>query len=332
MSVARRATAAAALATLFAAGCDTRPSGGATTATPTPASAPPAASAPPTTTAATASAQCCRILGVTGQATLSSLDGGGISRLGLGATPAPHAWVALEDATKLQTKNPRTGRELAFDGPGRVQPCNPSATGDDEEAWVQRGRFASAPGSGEAPGQEQWVVTPLGVVRYAAATAQVRVDADVSVRVAQGAAWLWVAADARRRADAAVDADGWTRLGAESAEQIVPAGTGAPNLAAAASSALAECKTAARDAWSLAHALAEKAGGPLGELPVQHVVARRRARAACAVAGLRAAALDGPERTRLTVAVRVADFTWSALPSASADAAPPAPPPPAASK
>jgi hypothetical protein len=260
----------------------------------------------------------CRVLGATGRTTYSSPDSAPMN-VGLGASPLPRIWLDLEDHAKLQTKNGATGRELAFDGPGRVQPCRPSKVGE-EEAWVLRGAFTSSPGSGEAPGQEEWVVSPLGVVRYVAATVKVGVGDGVSVRVPQGAAWAWAAPDAKADTDAALpladDDGGWTRLGVGATSSTLTwSGTTTPSRKAAEAATL-RCTRAAEDAAAIARAIgtASRDAGGLGELPVKHVLARRRARASCAVAGLRAAALPRGEGMALEATIAAAETTTRALP------------------
>jgi hypothetical protein len=110
----------------------------------------------------------CRAMAVTGSPTIA-VDGGGSRPLAM--NDFADGWVTLGAADTLTVTLPRSGRELTFVGPALVAPC---VTAD--EAWVLRGRFQGARGSGESPGAEEWVVTPFGVVRYGAAIVEVTVD------------------------------------------------------------------------------------------------------------------------------------------------------------
>jgi hypothetical protein len=225
---------------------------------------------------------------------------GGV-QLDAGAEVPLHAFIDLGKGARLATKQARTGRELGFEGPGRVQPCHAGL----EEVWVERGIVTSSPGSGEAPGQEAWVVTPLGVVRYAAAALKVDVTGAVEVWVQAGAAFAWMADDART-ADAGASDDAWIRLGTGATLQVAPK---APKIEAAG--AATQCAARARVAADLGRAVAQADAGALGDLGPRHLVARKAARAACAVAGLRAAGLAREdERAALErrIAAAEADF------------------------
>lgn len=241
----------------------------------------------------------CRVLGVFGKAPAG---------LGIGNTAPRDAWSTLLAGTRVQTKAVRTGRELAFEGPARVIPCKMSAWGE-EEAWAIGGTVTSSPGSGEAPGQEQWIVTRLGVVRYAAATAKVSAPEDgasMTVRVPQGAAWMVAADDARTDTDAEAGQDGWTRLGTGAVAETVTVAfkDAGPTPRARAETAVARCSEAAKASREVAAAIeGMEAGVPLGDLPVKDIVARRRARAFCAVAGVRVWGLPEAEGKALRSAL-----------------------------
>jgi hypothetical protein len=216
------------------------------------------------------------------------------------------AWLVLGPDARLVAKDPRTTRETTFVGPARVRAC----VGHTEESWIGSGRFESAVGAGETPGAEEWVVTPLGVVRYMAAKVAVDVAADTgnagkgsvsTVSLGSGAAFLWMPGDvhlasrnASKAADAAVaattfvDDDGWTRM----TEGVLglSAAAGRPKVDAvdAARAGVGECTALSRKA----HDLADKIlAGPLasdgGAVAKDQVRTRRLARAACAVASLR---------------------------------------------
>ncbi len=135
-------------------------------------------------------------------------------------------WLTLGKDARLVAKDPRTTRETTFVGPARVRAC----VAHREESWLVAGRFESAIGAGETPGAEEWVVTPLGVVRYMAAKVAVEVRArDTAVGVGSGPAFMWLdagvrvtrargasATDAGALAEAGVgptvDDDGWLRM------------------------------------------------------------------------------------------------------------------------
>ena len=108
---------------------------------------------------------------------------------------------------------------------------------------------------------------------------------------------------------------GWTRLGTGALPALTWTGKTGASLKVA-EAATTSCTRAAQDAATLAREIAAAAAdaGALGELPVLHVLARRRARASCAVAGLRVAALPLGEGTALAGAIASAESTYHALP------------------
>jgi hypothetical protein len=184
----------------------------------------------------------------------------------------PDGWLALGDGSKLVAKDPRTARETTFVGPSRLRACVDGA----EESWVAEGAFESSTGAGELPGAEEWVVTPHGVVRYAAA--RVRVDvrpSGTTATIGTGVAFVWPP----QRADAGADAEGWQRVEGGGAVQIPRGGD------ADASSALARCTALARRTQSLTEALLS--GGADAGVVREQVTSRRVARAACVLAHLR---------------------------------------------
>jgi hypothetical protein len=226
------------------------------------------------------------------------------------------AWLVLAPDSRLVAKDPRTTRETTFVGPARVRAC----VGHTEESWVASGRFESAVGAGETPGAEEWVVTPLGIVRYMAAKVAVDVAADgpkeskATISLGSGVAFLWLpgdvhAADSRAasKTDGAVaattfvDEDGWTRM----TEGVLglSAAAGRPKLDAARAD-VGVCTTLSRKAKDLA---AQILSGPLtasgtgdgggeGAVAKEQVRTRRLARAACSVAALRVDGLPpGPK-------------------------------------
>jgi len=113
----------------------------------------------------------CRVIAVSGKGVVSQPGDAGAHAIALG--DAVDAWIDLEPAARVTVKEPRTGRELLFEGGARALPC-----AEETESWLARGAFYGSRGSGEKPGAEQWVVTPSAVVRYGAATVDVTVAAD----------------------------------------------------------------------------------------------------------------------------------------------------------
>jgi hypothetical protein len=269
----------------------------------------------------------CRAIGVTGTIAVAETDGGVVS---IGAE-APAAWLDLPEGAHLQTKHPATGRELSFDGPGRVLPCvasrgratdgtsglRPAWSAPEEEAWIAWGVVASAP-SGEAPGQEEWLVTPLGVVRYTAAQVKVYVDrAERRLRVStmSGAAFAWTPDGITVATDpevaAARDTDGWVRLSGAIGFVAVAKKPGSPLEDARA--ATTQCTAAAREAHDVAVALS-RPDAAISQLGSRHVTARRIARAACAVASVRVSAVGGADAgAPLSAQIASAEAAWRNL-------------------
>jgi hypothetical protein len=196
---------------------------------------------------------------------------------------------------------------------------------------VASGAFESVVGAGESPGSEEWLVTPLAVLRYAAAGLRVSVGSSAnrstSVAPVSGLAFLWLAHDARARwmTDAgAGDAggkggggaavDGWERV-ADAPVTIEPIAPVAP--VPGARTAVEACTALANRSHELATTLmAPSVGLPDASVAADAVVARRLARAACAVAALRLADLpDAPAKDALAASLKDAVEAWTALPS-----------------
>jgi hypothetical protein len=232
-------------------------------------------------------------------------------------------WLALAPGARLVVREPRTARETTVRGPGRTRLCVDS----QEEAWLAAGDFESTPGSGESPGAEQWVITPLGVVRYAAAKLVVGAGpAGTSIAVADGAAFAWPADDAKvappwgpdsgAAGPAAPDGEGWARV-TSGRVMLSPKGPSSPR--DAARSAVARCSELANRTRDLAAALLKNPAGQPAQpaQPAEQVRTRRLARAACALAHLR---MTQPEtmlqtETDLAATLRQADSAWRDLPA-----------------
>jgi hypothetical protein len=246
-----------------------------------------------------------------------------------GEPPAPlalqdrvrgEAWIALAAGGRLVVREPRTARETTVRGPGRARLCVES----QEEAWLVTGDFESSPGSGESPGAEQWVITPVGVVRYGAARLVVGAGpAGTSLAVADGAAFVWPADDAavapRPALDSGVsgpataDGEGWIRV---TGGRVMLAGKAPRSARDAARSAAARCSELATRTHDLAAALLKDPAGKQAA-PAEQVRTRRLARAACSLAHLRATQLpevEAAEASEVAATLSQADSAWRELP------------------
>ncbi len=263
----------------------------------------------------------CRAASLVGPVHLASLDGApleaGVGLLGESADVPEDDWLILDPGSRVTAKHPRSTRETTFVGPGRVRSC----VGYGEEAWLVEGKFVSTGSSGERPGAEEWVVTPVGVVRYGSAKLEVTVTAatpaapgKVEVAVSSGAAYAWTAGGASPVRPPEVlppgfpnIPDGWTRLEGPRSITLTGKAGSADQLAEGAAE---RCATEARAARDVAVAVANPDGG-LAHNATKHVIARHLARASCAVADLVLATLPaGALRTKLDAEVKEADATW----------------------
>lgn len=301
-------------------------------------------SAPPRTTPPRGpSRPVCRAIAVEGDARLD-LDADASTTIAVQERILGNSWIALSPAARLVVREPKTARETTVRGPGRARMCvdsqNGGAGGAGDESWLAAGDFESSPGSGEYPGAEQWVVTAQGVVRYAAAKVTVHArPGSASLAVAEGAAFVWAADDAGIAATpATTESEGWQRVASGGratltakapSKALSEAARNAPDAARAAA---AQCLQLATRARKLAVALLTPslhaaddplpseagAGGPAGE----QVRTRRLARAACAVAHLRAESLTEPARggEGLAQMLREGDSAWRDLPEEEAPA------------
>jgi hypothetical protein len=225
-------------------------------------------------------------------------------------------WIDLDRTGRLVSRDPRSTREASFIGPARVRAC----VDRDEESWLLRGAFDAVPGAGERPGGEEWVVLPVGVVRYASAGMRVTASArSAEARMVKGTAYVWaaggtsVAVATEAGTPPSAGEDGWIRIdeGAVARIRLDASPAFAPEEAARA--ATDRCADAAKAARSLADQISGTTGN-LGDLAPKHVVARRLARAACGVARLRVNALvPSANRDGLLARTRDAENSWRAL-------------------
>jgi hypothetical protein len=242
-------------------------------------------------------------------------------------------WLSLEAGARLVAKDPRTTRETVFHGPGRARAC----IDDSEESWIAAGTFEASVGAGETPGAEEWVATPLLLLRYEAAKASVTVPqaptAQEGVKVAAGTAYVWVAEDARatpvmgmvagdggRGAGGAPSAsdEGWTRIG--EGQSLSVAAMASPAAGHAGVTSLAFAERAVTKCGALAEASRELAslvlhGAADAAAIASQVTTRRLAHAACSVASVRAGALPETEETAtLLASLRTATAAYANLP------------------
>ncbi len=251
----------------------------------------------------------CRILEISGAVTIlpdapdaaHAGDAGGPSAdagaPAVGTTVPRGASIQLAAGAHVALKSPHTAREVSFAGPGLVRAC----MGDDDDAWVVRGTFSSVAGTGEGPGAEQWVVTPLGAVRYAGGSLTVRVtDEKTEVETTTGARVFAFAAEGATPEEGATDG-GAADAGDGNADGWDPVSKGHPwrrttkTPAGAAALALAKrefdvCREGAKSARSLATAMTFPDADLTVDAPA-HIAARRAARASCTIAAVRISAL-----------------------------------------
>ena len=263
----------------------------------------------------------------TGTGTGTARDGGMAickvmaSEGGPAASADATGWLDVAARANFTVRTLETGRELRFEGPGRIRACA------DDVALVAEGSAVGLPGSGEAPGAEQWAATACGAVRWASGVHRFTGARDVcKLQSSQGAAHLYLAEDVTAE-DVAIDGgapladaglaggtgpdggpaagtSGWRRIDARRALRLQ--GHGPLDTQAAVKSALASCERAAQTVQRLATSLTSGNAGSkaTGELAMESVVARGIARAACSVAAVRVA-LSGsraPDQTRLDAA------------------------------
>jgi hypothetical protein len=274
--------------------------------------APPITVAPRPTHSQASTKLACHVLALDGTASIEDpeRDGGAAPLLPQGLAPT-EGWVDLDKGTRFVAKDPRTTRETTFRGPARVRACVAYA----EESWVASGAFESSVGAGEAPGAEEWVITPFAVVRYAAAKLSIDVKArETDLRVESGLAFSW---SPGTEVDAGPLEDGWTRRNpgtavlSGGARGTVDRGTPVD----AARLAVDRCTTLAATSRELAKVVLSPEGSADAATIATQVTTRRLARAACAIASLRVFALPRADAAPLVHPLAEANATWNALPT-----------------
>ncbi|HXN31036.1 MAG TPA: hypothetical protein VN894_04210 [Polyangiaceae bacterium] len=253
----------------------------------------------------------CRAIAVDGDV---QLEGGAALARQDEIEPGP--WLWLSSDARLVAKDPRTTRETTFRGPGHVKPCVDLA----EESWITSGTFESAMGAGETPGAEEWVVTPLGVVRFDAARLSMEVPIrsmhdTVQLDVAEGVAFVWLAHDAAARAfdggatPSPVD-EGWARISGARATLTLTTPGSPPDGARAA---IDVCRALGESTRELAKALVGVDAD--GTTAAAQVRTRRLGRAACAVAAVRVdTVLKSAGKEKLAASLKEADGLWRSPP------------------
>jgi hypothetical protein len=259
----------------------------------------------------------------TGTGTGTARDGGMVickvmaSEGGPSASADATGWLDVGEKANFTVRTLETGRELRFEGPGRIRACA------DDVALVAGGSAVGLPGSGEAPGAEQWVATACGAARWASGVHRFAGARDVCrMQSSQGSAHLYLAEDVTAE-DVAVDggapvvgdagpgprdagANGspWQRIDARRALRLQ--GHGPLDTAIAVKSALVSCERSAQAVQRIAASMTSGDAGArsVGELAAESVAARGIARAACAVAAVRIALAGSkaPDQARLDAA------------------------------
>ncbi len=242
----------------------------------------------------------CRAIGVGGAVRIfPSLDAmGGVDAgapLALMDTLPVGSFVELGDGAKVTVKSPLTARETAFKGPGRGMFC----VDNEEKSWLLEGTFESSMGAGEAPGSEEWIFSPLGVVRYGSSNLSMQATRHrLEVHVIAGTASIFTPEDSWRRADA-----GFSLVLAPKDEKSDDR---------RATDVTAACVTQA----ALTHKIALSVANPDSGLAAanSHVNARREARALCGMAALLVAGLPASaKRSDLVEKVTKANEDWQKI-------------------
>jgi hypothetical protein len=232
----------------------------------------------------------CRAIAVKGKVT--DTDGGTSMSLG---GQLPDSIFALDEGANMTVKDPASGREVTFEGAATVRTC----VGGDPEHWLLTigGGFSATPSAGEKPGAEEWVITPFGIVRFASAMVKIRVEKQrVTVRVSSGSVSIYGPKLATPDAGAPLAAAEWTDATPTTPLDLLsPGGT---------KKLVDGCATVAKTARELGAQLVTPDAN-IGDLAPKHLEARRKARAACALA--RAASWGDAS---LFMRAEVADAEW----------------------
>ncbi len=231
-------------------------------------------------------------------------------------------WIDLPATAKFTAKSPRTLRETTYEGVGFVRPC----VDHDEEAWMIGANFSAVSPGNESPGAEEWVVTPLGVVRYTSASLFIRSDKKtIDVKVTGGNISILVPSFVRLKdgSDAGAPLDAgvgdWIRedqgfsgsLSSTISDDKLP------------QAAIDACASAAAATKAIAVQL-EAPDASLGVLGGAHTEQRRLSRGLCSIARVLVARIPDdkpgapPSKTKpkiqLVAAIDAAEKDWRTLP------------------
>ncbi len=191
------------------------------------------------------------------------------------------AWIDIGTHGRLQVEVLRSDRELVFLGPAIVEPC----TRGEERASLLIGRFESALALMHGPRAEEWIVTPFSVVRYESAALTIDVEtSQTTAELTQGQAAAFGDTDA-------------------AFAPLLPGvrlrWTGAPVDLAGAATAVTRCESDV----AAARTLDAKPGSVTSDERAR--AAHGAARACCAIAELRVAALTAPSEARASLVLRM---------------------------
>jgi hypothetical protein len=192
------------------------------------------------------------------------------------------------------------------------------------------GLFSAVSPGNESPGAEEWLITPLGVVRYTSATLFVRFDKkSIDIKVTGGNASILVPSFSKLKDG--VDGGG-SALGAGVSDWIREDQGFSGTLSASLTddklpaAAIAACASSAANAKAIALSL-DLPDASVGVLGAAHTDARRLARGLCSVARVivaklpddkpsaQGAAANSPtSKTKLQVSIDTAEKDWRTLP------------------
>jgi hypothetical protein len=232
----------------------------------------------------------CRVMTVSGVA--KSAGGASLKK---GELLAGERWLELEPGASLRLKHTASGREVSFDGPGRLLP----SVAGEEDLVVGLGTLHIQGHSGVRPGAQVVVGTPFGSVRYVDAQATLRVEPQV-LSLTEASGMLTYVPPTPDAEPLRVALPAWRR-------EQTPAN---------AEAALGACTELADAAAARARELLTQNNDALGQRAAEHVRARQRARLSCATAMASALQLPGDEAVQAALG-RVAelDARWRGIPS-----------------
>lgn len=234
----------------------------------------------------------------------------------------PTTWLTLPEGRRLAVREHESGRELSFQGPGRVLPCARGVT------LLGEGAVAGRPFAGEAPGSEQWVATACGVLRWASGSKRVTAAIGVEDRgrctfeIGTGSASWYLPADVVATGDDTPPAEGPPTFHVASGKRTLEISdkTRTPGYfrsPAGIRHALEACERTAEDVQGIARAMLDGSalGAARSDLAERSVAARGLARAACAVADVRSALSGEKPEDRARLEKALATFREDAAPA-----------------